>query len=110
MTQGELLVPDAAAWRAWLEENHASSDGVWLVIGKKNGTTTALTYEEAVLEALGCGWSDGRTQLRYAQGVMQRLTPRRPGSPGSASNIRRVSQLAGEGRMAEAWRAAGCEA
>jgi uncharacterized protein YdeI (YjbR/CyaY-like superfamily) len=33
----ELLVPDAAAWRGWLEENHKSSPGVWLVLHKKGG-------------------------------------------------------------------------
>ena len=31
----ELLVADAEARRAWLAKHHASSDGVWLVVGKK---------------------------------------------------------------------------
>ena len=30
-----LLFSDAAAWERWLEENHDSSDGVWLKIAKK---------------------------------------------------------------------------
>jgi hypothetical protein len=30
----ELLVQDAAAWRAWLEANHADSPGIWLVLDK----------------------------------------------------------------------------
>lgn len=106
MTEDELLVPDAAAWRAWLEENHASSDGVWLVVGKKNGTTTALTYEAAVLEALCFGWIDGQTRRRDDETFAQRLTPRRPRSPWSASNVRRVAQLEADGRMTEAGRAA----
>jgi hypothetical protein len=29
----ELLVSDAAEWRAWLEEHHDDVPGVWLVIG-----------------------------------------------------------------------------
>jgi len=106
MSQEELLLPDAAAWRAWLEEHHGSSDGVWLVIGKKGGTTTALTYEEAVLEALCFGWIDGQTRRRDEATFAQRLTPRRPRSPWSASNVRRVAQLEAEGRMTEAGRAA----
>jgi hypothetical protein len=28
----ELLLQNPAAWRAWLELNHASSPGVWLVL------------------------------------------------------------------------------
>ncbi len=40
----ELLVPDAAAWHAWLASHHAGHSGVWLVLHKKGGHTTALTY------------------------------------------------------------------
>lgn len=32
---GELLVADAAAWRAWLTEHHGDVPGVWLVLAKK---------------------------------------------------------------------------
>lgn len=105
MTQDELLVPDAAAWRAWLEGHHASSDGVWLVIGKKGGATTALTYEAAVLEALCFGWIDGQTRRRDEETFSQRITPRRRRSPWSASNVARVARLETEGRMTEAGRA-----
>ncbi|WP_043496408.1 YdeI/OmpD-associated family protein [Georgenia sp. SUBG003] len=106
MAEDELLLPDAAAWRAWLQENHASSDGVWLVVGKKNGTTTALTYEPAVLEALCFGWIDGQARRRDDDTYSQRMTPRRPRSPWSESNIARVGRLEQEGRMTEAGRAA----
>ena len=44
----ELLVADASGWRAWLEENHASSPGVRLVLHKKGGNVTGLTYDEAL--------------------------------------------------------------
>jgi uncharacterized protein YdeI (YjbR/CyaY-like superfamily) len=52
----ELLLPDAAAWRAWLEENHAASDGVRLILSRKGGTVTALFYAGALDEALCFGW------------------------------------------------------
>ncbi|MBV8301707.1 MAG: hypothetical protein JOY68_07275, partial [Candidatus Dormibacteraeota bacterium] len=42
----ELLVRDAGAWRAWLEQHHASAEGVWLVLHKKGGSVTTLTYDE----------------------------------------------------------------
>lgn len=59
----ELLVPDARAWRAWLEENHASSPGVWLVLHKKGGSVTTLTYAQALDEALCFGWIDGQAAM-----------------------------------------------
>lgn len=102
----ELLLPDAVAWRAWLEERHASDDGVWLVLGKKGGTATALTYEAALQESLCFGWIDGQTRRRDEQTYLQRMTPRRPRSPWSASNVARVARLEEEGRMTEAGRAA----
>ena len=34
----ELLVPDPAGLRDWLKANHATCDGVRLVLGKKGGT------------------------------------------------------------------------
>ena len=100
----ELLLPDAAAWRAWLEENHSSSQGVWLVLHKKDGEVTALTYEQAVQEALCFGWIDGQARRRDEQSSFQRMTPRRPRSLWSLRNVERVGRLEAEGRMQEAGR------
>jgi hypothetical protein len=41
----ELVVPDAAALRAWLLVNHESSPGVWLALTRKGGTVTSLTWQ-----------------------------------------------------------------
>ena len=48
----ELLVPDVAAWHAWLVENHDDEPGVRLVLHKKGETVTTLTYNQALDEAL----------------------------------------------------------
>lgn len=101
----ELLLPDAAAWRAWLEENHASSDGVWLVLTKKGGTSTTLTYAEALDEALCFGWIDGQMHRRDEGSTAQRWTPRRTRSVWSARNVGNVERLEREGRMRDAGRA-----
>lgn len=101
----ELLVPDAAAWRAWLLENNDSAPGVWLVLTRKGGTQTTLTYEDAVLEALCFGWIDGQGRSRDAETSYQRMTPRRRRSMWSALNVQRVTRLEGEGRMTDAGRA-----
>jgi len=50
---------DRARWRTWLKENHASETEMWLIFYKKHTGKVALTYEEAVEEALCFGWIDG---------------------------------------------------
>jgi uncharacterized protein YdeI (YjbR/CyaY-like superfamily) len=96
----ELIVADAAAWRAWLGEHHESPPGVWLVLAKK-GTTqpTSLSYDQALEEALCHGWIDGQSQRRDETTYRQRFTHRRARSPWSARNVRIVTRLATEGRM-----------
>ncbi|MCC2314946.1 YdeI/OmpD-associated family protein [Cellulomonas xiejunii] len=101
----ELLLPDASAWRAWLTEHHAQPTGVWLVLHKKGGDVTTLTYVQAVEEALCFGWIDGQARRRDAHSSFQRMTPRRARSAWSAVNVERVERLEREGRMQDAGRA-----
>jgi uncharacterized protein YdeI (YjbR/CyaY-like superfamily) len=95
-----LIVADQAAWRAWLDANESTSDGVWLVLAKK-GTTdpTALTYQEALVEALCSGWIDGQRKSRDEGTFLQRYTPRRTTSLWSERNVRLVGELIDQGRM-----------
>jgi uncharacterized protein YdeI (YjbR/CyaY-like superfamily) len=102
----ELLLPDAAAWRAWLAENHDSVPAVWLVLTKKGGTVTALDYAGALDEALCFGWIDGQTRRRDEETTFQRFTPRGPRSRWSARNVEHVARLTEEGRMTAAGQAA----
>lgn len=101
----ELLLPDAVAWRAWLAEHHTQPTGVWLVLHKKGGAVTELTYVQAVEEALCFGWIDGQARRRDEESSFQRMTPRRARSPWSAVNVERVERLEREGRMHDAGRA-----
>jgi uncharacterized protein YdeI (YjbR/CyaY-like superfamily) len=102
----ELLVPDAAAWRDWLAQNHTSSPGVWLVLHKKGGDVTTVTYAGALDEALCYGWIDGQSARRDEASYLQRMTPRGPRSMWSARNVEHIARLEREGRMQEAGRAA----
>jgi len=102
----ELLVADAAAWRAWLEEHHESSPGVWLVLHKKGGTVTGLDYDAALDEALCFGWIDGQVRKRDGGSYFQRMTRRGPKSPWSERNVGHVARLEEEGRMTASGRAA----
>jgi len=95
-----LVVSDAAAWWNWLEEHHAQSLGVWLVLAKK-GTTdpTSLTYDEALDGALSFGWIDGQTRALDESIYARRFTPRRARSAWSKRNVAIVERLTSEGQM-----------
>ena len=95
----ELLLPDSEAWRAWLDSHHADKPGVWLVLHKKGGQTTALTYAQALDEALCFGWIDGQIGRRDDESYRQRFTPRQQGSAWSARNVEHVARLTEAGRM-----------
>jgi uncharacterized protein YdeI (YjbR/CyaY-like superfamily) len=96
----ELILDDAAAWRAWLTDNHASQAEVWLVLAKK-GTVepTSLSYDQALEEALCHGWIDGQARRRDETTYRQRFTPRRKRSSWSKRNVGIVTRLISEGRM-----------
>ena len=99
----ELVVPDAAAWRAWLETHHSEPDGVWLRLARKGTTTpTSLVYDEALRAALCFGWIDGQVQRYDASTYQQRFTPRRARSPWSARNVGIVAELEAAGLMTPA--------
>ena len=102
----ELLVPDASSWRDWLSAQHDSSDGVWLVLHKAGGDVTALTYDQALDEALCFGWIDGQVKRRDEQSYRQRFTPRRARSAWSARNVAHVARLQEAGLMRPAGLAA----
>ena len=99
----ELLVADAARWRAWLAANHATSSGVRLVLAKKGvSEPTRLTYEDALPEALSYGWIDGHLTRRDKTTYRVRFTPRRSRSSWSQRNVEMAEQLIAAGRMRRA--------
>jgi uncharacterized protein YdeI (YjbR/CyaY-like superfamily) len=98
--QPELIVTNAAAWRAWLRKNHGDPVGVWLVIAKK-GTVepTSLNYDQALEEALCHGWIDGQAKPRDDATYKQRFTQRRKRSAWSKRNVGKAERLLVDGRM-----------
>ncbi|HEY9462150.1 MAG TPA: YdeI/OmpD-associated family protein [Vicinamibacterales bacterium] len=81
------------AWRAWLEKNHASSSGIWVVYAKKHTGLDSVTYVEAVEEALCFGWIDSLVHPIDDSLYKQIFTPRKERSAWSALNKKRVEQL-----------------
>ena len=102
----ELLLIDARAWRDWLGQHHGQSPGVWLVLHKKGGEVTTLTYDQALDEALCFGWIDGQRASRDGASYRQRFTPRRSRSAWSARNVEHVQRLVAAGRMEASGQAA----
>ena len=99
-TDPELLLTDTAAWRTWLDENEATSNGVWLILAKKGkDAPTSLNYDTALDEALCSGWIDAQGRSRDDTTTLQRFCPRRSRSRWSARNVRIVDRLTAEGRM-----------
>ena len=97
---------DRETWAAWLEANHATARGAWLVTWRARSGRVGLDYDAAVEEALRFGWVDG-TAGRYddERGRLY-FAPRRPRSVWAATNKARVERLTAEGRMEPAGLAA----
>lgn len=98
-----LIHPESiAAWRQWLAEHHATTDGAWLATWKRASGKTPLDYGQIVEEALCFGWIDGVVNTLDDGRLAQLLTPRRRGSAWSSSNKERVARLVADGRMTAA--------
>jgi uncharacterized protein YdeI (YjbR/CyaY-like superfamily) len=83
----------------WLEENHASSPGVWLKIAKKGAPEPSVTYAEAVEASLCFGWIDSQKRGLDESHFLQRFTPRRPRGRWSRINREKAEALIESGRM-----------
>jgi uncharacterized protein YdeI (YjbR/CyaY-like superfamily) len=88
-----------AEWRAWLEENHARVEELWVGFHKNASGKPSITWPESVDEALCFGWIDGLRKSVDETSYMIRFTPRRERSTWSAVNIRRVAELKRMERM-----------
>jgi len=93
---------DRKAWRKWLEKNHLTSTGVWLIYYKKDSGKTRVPYSDAVEEALCFGWIDSTLNPFDEDSYMQLFTPRKHKSGWSKLNKERVAKLTEQGLMAPA--------
>ena len=97
---------DRATWRTWLEANHATAAGAWLVTWRPSSGKGSLAYEAAVEEALCFGWIDSTGHRLDDERGEQYFAPRKTRSPWAATNKARVERLIRDGRMAPAGLAA----
>lgn len=92
---------DGKAFRAWLEEHHATETELRVGFHKRGPGNAGITWPEAVDEALCYGWIDGVTKRIDDASYEIRFTPRKTRSTWSAVNLARVPELIAEGRMRE---------
>ncbi|MFJ5779430.1 YdeI family protein [Streptomyces sp. NPDC093094] len=94
-----LLFETAAALDTWLTEHPAPCPGLWVKVARKASGLPSATADEINDAALCHGWITGQRRSLDGSHYLQRITPRRPGSLWSMVNVRRVAELAAEGRM-----------
>ncbi|MBR2100376.1 MAG: YdeI/OmpD-associated family protein [Eubacterium sp.] len=84
-------------WRSYLQSHYKSSSEIWFIFPTKASGEEALSYNDAVEEALCFGWIDGRAGTLDETHQLRRFTPRRKGSPYSRPNIERLIWLDEQG-------------
>lgn len=99
-----LIFTDRAEFRKWLTANCLSSDGVWLLFGKR-GNPKTLKADEALEEALCFGWIDGQMQSIDDDTYKKYFSMRRANSKWSEKNKALVKTLEKRGLMTDFGRA-----
>jgi uncharacterized protein YdeI (YjbR/CyaY-like superfamily) len=94
-----LTCTDFREWESWLADHHEQSSGIWLLIAKKGSDKVSVTISDALDVALSYGWIDSQRRSHDRDYYLQRYSPRRPGSPWSLLNVKRVDALIDAGRM-----------
>jgi uncharacterized protein YdeI (YjbR/CyaY-like superfamily) len=102
----QVHADDRATWHAWLEANHATASGAWLVTWRPATGRGSLDYEAAIEEALCFGWVDSTGGRFDGDRGMLYFAPRKARSVWAATNKARVERLIAQGRMAPAGLAA----
>ena len=88
-----------ADFRKWLAKHHNTAAELWVGFYKKDSGKPSITWPESVDEALCVGWIDGVRKRIDDVSYKIRFSRRRPRSVWSSVNIKRMPELAKEGRM-----------
>jgi len=80
-------------WRQWLQDNHNTKKGVWLVQYKKKSGKSTISWSESVDEALCFGWIDSIRKTIDEDSFIQFFGKRKPTSVWSKINKEKVKLL-----------------
>ncbi|WP_046759125.1 YdeI/OmpD-associated family protein [Kordia jejudonensis] len=97
----ELYFKNTKEWREWLQKNHDTSTGIYLIFYKVSSATESMRWEEAVKEALCFGWIDSTVKKLDDERRRQYFCPRKPKSVWSKLNKSYIVQLTAENKMHE---------
>lgn len=96
-----LSVSRREDWRAWLVDNHKSTDEIWLIYSKRHTCEPRIPYNDAVEEAICFGWIDSIIKRIDENTYCQKFTPRRKKSRWSLRNMERARKMDDSGQMTE---------
>ncbi|WP_298423748.1 YdeI/OmpD-associated family protein [uncultured Kordia sp.] len=97
----ELYFKNDVEWRAWLEKNHDTSTGIYLIFYKVSSKKESMRWEEAVKVALCFGWIDSTVKRLDEERRRQYFCPRKPKSVWSKVNKTYIVELIAENKMHE---------
>ena len=93
-----LTFTDRQVFREWLGRHGTESDGIWLLLSKKEDFVT-LSAAEALEEALCHGWIDGQIQFVDDKSYKKYFARRLPKSKWSVKNRELAQTLIEKGLM-----------
>jgi uncharacterized protein YdeI (YjbR/CyaY-like superfamily) len=94
-----MAFEDLAALLRWLEEQPASSPGLWIKFAKAGSGIPGVSKSEAIDAALCHGWIDGQLDKYDDKHWLIRFTPRKARSKWSQVNRARAIELIDAGRV-----------
>jgi uncharacterized protein YdeI (YjbR/CyaY-like superfamily) len=85
--------------RNWLQKNHDTSRGIWMIFFKVKRNTECIKYEEALEEALCFGWIDSLIKKIDEDKYARKFTPRTNTAKWSELNKKKVIDLIKRDKM-----------
>ncbi len=86
----------------WLQKNHDSSPGIWMIFYKKHTNTECIKYNDALEKALCFGWIDSIIKRIDDEKYVRKFTPRKNTSKWSELNKKKALELIQKGEMTQA--------
>lgn len=97
-----LFFKNKEVFHEWLEENHQTSPGIWMIFYKKHTNIQCIDYNDALDEALCFGWIDSIIKSVDPEKYLRKFSPRINLKNWSDINKNKVYKLIESGRMKEA--------
>ena len=85
--------------RNWLQNNHGSSPGIWMIFYKKHINIESVKYNDALEEALCFGWIDSIIKRIDDDKYVRKFTPRKDITKWSELNKKKAFELIQKGKM-----------